>query len=229
MTHDLSLYITPDFDNQTADIETANGTVLGTQGAVTIGLHVLVENEHMHIELSNVHYLPKLDANLISLGILEEKRCEFRALDGLLQIKDKEDDIVLESIRDNAVYPLQKPKLPARNGPCQAITKAYRTAKPATKEKWYKRLGHVNNNDLAQMPKMATGIPFLKNDTNTEPDFWEACTLGKQNKVYSKEPPIATTNKPGVHLHADLFGGGNTLPGVGGYRYGGVLTDEATV
>lgn len=228
MTHDLSLYITPDLDNQTVDIETADGIVLRTQGAGTIDLHVLVKNEHMHIELSNVHYLPELDANLISLGILVEKGGEFRAVDGLLQIKDKEDDIVLESIRDNTVYPLRQPKLSARNGPCQTMTKAYRTAKPATKEKWHKRLGHVNNNDLAKMPKMATGISFLKDSTNMEPDFCEACTLGKLHKVHSKEPPIDTTDEPGVRLHADLFGGRNILPGVGGYQYGAILMDEAT-
>ena len=69
----------------------------------------------MHIELNNVHYLPELNANLISLGVLEEKKCEFRAVDGLLQIKNKKDDIVLESIRDNAVYLLQQSKLPAQN------------------------------------------------------------------------------------------------------------------
>ena len=48
----------------------------------------------MQIELSNVHYLPELDANLISFGVLEEKGWAFRAVNGLLQIKDKEDDIV---------------------------------------------------------------------------------------------------------------------------------------
>ena len=150
----------------------------------------------MNIELSNVDYLPELDANLISLGVLEEKRCEFRAVDSLLQIKNKQEDIMLESIRSNAVYLLQQPKLPARNEPCQTITKAYRTAKPAIKEKWHKRLGHVNHNDLAEMPKIATGISFLKDNTNTEPDFYEACTLGKQHKVYSRGPPIDTTDKP---------------------------------
>lgn len=60
----------------------------------------------MLIQLSNVHYLPKLDANLISLDVLEGKGCEFRAVNDLLQIKDKDNDIVLESIRDNSVYPL---------------------------------------------------------------------------------------------------------------------------
>ena len=67
MTHNLSLYITPNLDHQTAKIETADGTILKTQGAGTIDLCVSVGNEYIQIELSNVHYLPKLDANLISL------------------------------------------------------------------------------------------------------------------------------------------------------------------
>ncbi len=46
-----------DLDNQTVDIETANCTVLRIQSVGTIDNHV-VENEHMHIELNNVHYLP---------------------------------------------------------------------------------------------------------------------------------------------------------------------------
>ena len=77
------------------------------------------------------------------------------------------------------------------------------------------------------MPKTGTGISFLKNNINTEPDFCEAYTLGKQHKLHSKEPPIDTTEKLGVRLHADLFGRENTLPGIRGYQYGRILTDEA--
>ena len=106
MTHNLSLYITPNLDHQTVDIKTANNIVLKTQSARIINLHVLVENKEMLIQLSNVHYLPELNANLISLGVLEGKEYEFRAINGLLQIKDKDNNIVLKSIRDNSVYPL---------------------------------------------------------------------------------------------------------------------------
>ena len=49
MNHNLSLYITPDTDHQTVDIKTADGTVLKTQGAGTINLHILVENKEMLI------------------------------------------------------------------------------------------------------------------------------------------------------------------------------------
>ena len=106
MTHDFSLYFTPVLDHQMVEMVTAEGIILKIQVAGTIDFYVLVSNKHTQIELSNVYYLPKLDTNLISLGVLDEKRCEFRTTNGLLPIKDKEDEIVIESIRDNGVYPL---------------------------------------------------------------------------------------------------------------------------
>ena len=43
-----------------------------------------MKKEHMHIELSNVYYLLKLDANLILFGVIKKKSCKFCALDSLL-------------------------------------------------------------------------------------------------------------------------------------------------
>ena len=112
MTHNLSLYITPDLDHQTAKIETADDTILKMQDASTIDLCVSIGNEYIQIKLSNIHFLPKMDANLILFEVLEEKGCEFCIVNGFLQIKDKKNNIVMESIKDNGVYPLWQPKLP---------------------------------------------------------------------------------------------------------------------
>lgn len=49
--------------------------------------------------------------------------CKFRAINGFLQIKDKENYIVLKSIWDNTLYPLLQPRLPARNGLSQTMIK----------------------------------------------------------------------------------------------------------
>lgn len=111
MTYDLSFYITPDLNHQTAKIESLDGTIFKTQATSTIDLYILVENEQTQIELSNIYYLPKLDANLILLGVLEEKRYEFRTVNSLLQIKDKEDNIIMESIKNNNVYPFWQCRL----------------------------------------------------------------------------------------------------------------------
>ena len=106
ITHNLSLYIKLDLDYQTAEIKTTDGTILQTQVANTINLHVSVENKYIQIELSNVPYLPRLNTNLILFGVLEKKRYEFYIVNGLLQIKDKEDNIVMEFLRDNGVNSL---------------------------------------------------------------------------------------------------------------------------
>lgn len=77
------------------------------------------------------------------------------------------------------------------------------------------------------MPKIATKISFLKDNTNIKPDFCEAYTLSKQYKIYSKKPFINTTNESRVCLHIDLFSEKNILPSIRGYQYRAIFTDEA--
>lgn len=55
----------------------------------------------MLIQLTNIYYLPKLDTNLILFGVFKKKKCEFYVVNSFLLIKDKDNDIVLKSIRDN--------------------------------------------------------------------------------------------------------------------------------
>lgn len=84
MTHNLTLYITPNLDYQTREIKTMDNTILKTQGISTIDFHVLVGNKDIQIKLNNIYYLSKLDINMILYRILNEKRCEFRAMNGFL-------------------------------------------------------------------------------------------------------------------------------------------------
>lgn len=59
------------------------------------------------------------------------------------------------------------------------------------------------------------GILFSKNNANVKPDFYEACTLGKQHKIYNKKPCVNTTDKSRVRLYLDLFSKGILLLGIG--------------
>ena len=104
MMHDPNLYITPDLDHLTLGTKIADSTIFQTPRTGIINLHVFISNEHTQIELSNIHYSPELNANLISLRVLKENGCEFHTINGFLQIKDKDDDIVMKSIQDNGVY-----------------------------------------------------------------------------------------------------------------------------
>lgn len=96
MTHNLSFYITLNVDHLIIDIKIADNTILKMQGIGTIVIYILFKNKHMLIKLSNIYYLLKLDANLISLRVFEEKEYEFHTMNSLLQIKDKKNVIVLE-------------------------------------------------------------------------------------------------------------------------------------
>lgn len=98
---------------------------------------------------------------------------------------------------------------------------------PATKEKWYQRLGHIHNNNLNQMLKLANRIWFSKKNVNTKPDFYEACTWSTHYKVHNEKTSVDITYKPRVCLNADLFDGKNILLAIGNYRYETILTDEA--
>lgn len=64
------------------------------------------------------------------------------------------------------------------------------------------------------MLKIAKKILFLKDSINMKSDFYEACT---HYKMYSKKPPIDTTDELGVCLHVDLFDRENTLSSIGDY------------
>lgn len=72
MTYNLSFYLTSNSNHQTTDIKTIDNNILKIENTSTINLHILIGNEHIQIKLSNIYYLPKLDTNLILLGILKE-------------------------------------------------------------------------------------------------------------------------------------------------------------
>lgn len=74
---------------------------------------------------------------------------------------------------------------------------------------------------------MAIGISLLKNSTNIKPDFCKTYTLDKQHKMHIKESLINTIDELRICLHVDLFGGKNTLLGVGNYQYRAIFIDKA--
>lgn len=82
----------------------------------------------------------------------------------------------MEFIRDNNMYPLWQPQLLIWHRSNPVIRKVYKTAKPTTKENWYQKLGHINHNDIAKIPEIATEISFMKDSISiTEREFCQAC------------------------------------------------------
>jgi hypothetical protein len=77
------------------------------------------------------------------------------------------------------------------------------------------------------LPKVVNGVEFTKPEKMNN-HFCEACVLGKAHKFHSKTPAAHRAKTAGERLHSDLFGGGGTLSGVGGFRYGAIVVDDHT-
>lgn len=176
-------YIYADLDDSREAIETANGEILCTRGAGTVAIEVSIAGIPSYIHLKNVDYCPEFDSNLLSLGVLEAIGFEFQASNGLLNVKDTEGDVVLQSQRDGTVYPLSQPKNTGTDY-SPATVQAYKATKAQSSELWHQRLGHVTHSDLLRVKGMVKGVDF----TDTESEFCESCTLGKQHKFHSTEP-----------------------------------------
>lgn len=155
--------------------------------------------------------------------ILKPRASNSRPKDGFLNVKDTTGDVVLQFKRGGTIYPLAQPKN-AFVHYTSATVQAYKATRAQSLELRHQRLAHVNHNDLIRLKGMAKGVAF--SDTRTP--FCESCALGKQHKVHSTEPATHRAAEPGERLHNGLYGGGGTLPGVGGHRHGSVVVDDAT-
>lgn len=183
VTHDLSLYVSTELDDQYEWIETVSGELIKTCGAGTINLDVSIDGRDTSVYLLNVHYCPKIDSNLLCLGILEAKDFEFVGRRGYLKVHDDVGDLVLVGKRENLVYPLMQP-----NQMINGLTTKALATKLASKDFWHQRAGHINYRDLTNLPNVADRVQFEKNSGAGEMAFCEACTLGKQHKVHHKGP-----------------------------------------
>ncbi len=109
VTHDSSLFISPDLnDDDIETIETASEEKIETRKSGTIDLEMTINDQNTSATISNVHYCPELDSNLILLGVLEVKRFEFRGLNDRLSVIDNESDVILQARRQNNVYSLNQ-------------------------------------------------------------------------------------------------------------------------
>ncbi len=145
---------------------------------------------------------------------------QFVGKQGSLYVIDNEGDKVLQAKREGTVYPLVQSVVDQdttlRSYPI------YKTCKPVTQEKRHQQAAHLNYRNLATLPKVTEGVIFSNESNHVDKDesqFCDVCTQEKQHKLHNKEPATNRATEAGVRLHADLFGGGNTLQNVGGYRY----------
>jgi hypothetical protein len=108
VTHDLSLFISSNLDDNIETIETISDEKIETRESDIIDLKMIINDQNTNVTMSNVHYCSELDSNLISLEILKAKGFEFRGLNDRLSIIDNEEDVILQARRQNNVYSLNQ-------------------------------------------------------------------------------------------------------------------------
>lgn len=123
----------------------ANGEILFTHGAGTTSIEVTIDGTSSYICLNDIHCCPKIDCNLISLGYLNMKECEYQTSGGILSVMDPVGDTLLQAKCKGKFYPLLRPKDFDHYTP--PIVNAYKITKPQTVDLWHHHLGHVNKKD----------------------------------------------------------------------------------
>jgi transposase InsO family protein len=170
-------------DGSTAQIE-GSGTVLFTG------------KNGEHQTLSNVYYLPRITANIISVGQLDETGYQVLVEDGFMRIRDEERRLLAKIPRSpGRLYVLTvniaRPVCLAARADDEAWT-------------WHTRFGHANFTALRKMARqeLVRGMPTL----NQKEQLCDACLAGKQRRAPFPQKALRRSPEPLQLLHGDLCG-----------------------
>jgi len=101
----------------------------------------IVEGKLNEIILTNVHHVPAMDYNLLSIATLEQKGCSAAIVNGRFDVMDSGNEKVLSGTRVSSSYllDLKYSKIP------HALKSLYRL--PVNRyswNEWHRRLAHLN-------------------------------------------------------------------------------------
>ncbi len=190
-----------------------NGQCLRVEGTGSVRYPTIVDGKLDQIILTNVHHVPGMDYNLLSVATLEQKGCSATIANGRFDIMDSGKEKVLSGTRVGTSYllDLKYSKTP------HALKSSYNhPANHCSWDEWHQRLAHLNMQDVKKLATMSEGINVdeVNRLQKLIPDhkLCELCMMGKQTKEPSRQPRRQNPNKretvKGAFVHSDLAGGG---------------------
>lgn len=211
-------------EDKTDAVILANGDKIYTagQGNVKVQLKNCVKT------ISEVHYVPKLSTNLLSVSAMTRKGFRVIFVDNCCQIYDN-NEIVATASRINGIYRLDceasgKLTIPktfnmlsnckvfpqieyeSRNNsafPENQLSLSATTGNKTTQDIWHRRLGHLNNRS---MQLLMNGLCIGVNYDITKYEACVACIKGKQTHLFfPKKSHSRATEFLGL-VHTDLCG-----------------------
>ena len=148
-------------------VKFGDGSIVEIEGRDTI---LLISKRGEHRKLTSVYFIPRLKANLVSLGQLDEAGC-FISIDcGLLKICDDRRRLLTQVRRTtNRLYILE---LEIE----QPVSLSAKTEEVSWR--WHARYGHLNFPALQKLHKeeMVHGLPAIKGVNK----LCYGCLIGKQ-------------------------------------------------
>lgn len=170
--------------------------------------------------LHEVRYMPGIARNLISLGTLEKKGCEFRGSDGFVKIV-KGCAVIMKGERrgNDTLYILQGGALKSEANAVKESSED--STRLATTKLWHSRLGHVGQKGLEVLAKEGC----IDRASITDLDFCEDCVIGKAHRVSFGTAKHVTKEKLD-YVHSDLWGSPNVPKSLGNCQYFITFTDD---
>lgn len=177
----------------TGNVRLGDGSVVSIEGCGTV-LFQYKNGEHR--TLNNCYYLPRLAANIISVGQLDEVGFDVWVKHGFMRIRDEEMRLIAKIRRS----PGRLYKLDVTLGRPVCLTA--RVGDDAWR--WHVRFGHANFTALRKMGReqLVRGMPLLKQVEQV----CEACLAGKHRRAPFPQSAEHRQTKPLGLLHGDLCG-----------------------
>lgn len=187
-----------DYEEKKSYLRTGNGRTpaLGVGTAIMTGMDPITRVAR-NISLSNCQYSPTFHCNLVSLARVEDKGAWWNTKKGwvidnkgvpvFVTYRDQDQDIYL------CFQPKKEPGKPEKNPHDDEIALASRrrSEKPlissATASTWHRRLGHVYQGAISQLPRLVNGVK-IKNGPEGETELCEVCNLVNAPRQISRRP-----------------------------------------
>jgi transposase InsO family protein/ribosomal protein L15 len=195
-------------------IRFGDGSVANIEGCSSILVKCKISG---HKALTGVYYIPRLTANIISLGQLEEAAYRIVLHDGFLRLWDRGETLVAKMKRaSNKLYILY---LDVDRPVCLAT----QGTSPAWR--WHSRYGHLNFRGLKRLAEgeMVRGLPQIDHVDQV----CDSCLVGKQKWVIFPSVARYRVKEKLELVHGDLCG--PVTPAMpGAKRYFFLLVDDVS-
>ena len=185
-------------------------------GRGTIRFQARLLDGYRSITLHSALHVPKLAANLISLGTLQQQGVGFSSYQNGIVIKLGEEELFRASFVDKSdtLYHVEV---------AQMQTESAYVATSGSLRLWHRRLGHISLDTIRRMHRknMVEGLSI--NSLHQYDHLCEGCALGKSHRL--QFPKISTTKYELMDLIVLDLTGPMSVPTWGGASYALVIVE----